>query len=254
MRRHALAAALALALPHGALAGPSAEAARAALEGRAGAFEVAAARLGATAHAAPSDVEARFGEGLLLFARAVERWGQTQYRQGLRPPQGLGLIVPLMRLPVPENPAPEVVTYERQRETLKQFLDDLTAASAALEKVKGEVKITLDLNAVALDLTAAGDPARRSRLGDVIAAMQTMGGPRARAQQGSPPQPREEWIVAFDEADARWLQGYASLLSATLEFALAYDWSESFAVYGAQFYPRATPGPQQRPAREHERW
>lgn len=240
--RHRLAAlAVALSLSTSAFASPSADATRAALEGRAGSFEAAAGALSGA-----SDVEARFGEGMLLFARAVERWGQAQYRQGLRAPSGAGLLVPLMRLPVPENPSPEVVTYESQRAAIRAFLDDLTAARAALAKVTGEVKITLDLNAVAFDL--AGDPARRSRLGEIIAAVQRIGRP---APPGAPPPTSEPWIVAFDEADARWLQGYASLMSATLEFALAYDWSESFAVYGAQFYPRATPPPPQRPAVEN---
>jgi len=44
--------------------------------------------------------------------------------------------------------------------------------------------------------------------------------------------------VAFDRADAIWLRGYCHLLSAGLEFVLAYDWHETFANAGGLFYPR----------------
>ena len=49
--------------------------------------------------------------------------------------------------------------------------------------------------------------------------------------------------VAFDIGDALWLGGYCHLLSAGLEFLLAYDWRATFAHAGGLFYPRiAGPG------------
>jgi hypothetical protein len=232
MRPNLAALAFSLALCAPALAGPSADLATAALEGRGPAFEQAAQAL----RAAPAgDREARFGEGLVLFARAVERYGQAQHRHGLRaPPAGAGFL-PFLRMPVPVNPSPEPLGYEAQRKTLAAFLDDLGKAKAALAKVEGDPKIRFDMNAVALDFT--GDPSRRVRLGDLVAQMQSGG--RAMRPGAPPPAGPQDWRVAFDRGDALWLQGYCNLLSAGLEFALAHDWSESFGILGRQFYPRA---------------
>lgn len=236
MRPSLAALALALALSAPALAGPSADATREALEGRGPAFEQAAHVL----RSAPADdQEARFGEGLLLFARAVERYGQAQYRHGLRAPMAGAGFLPFLRLPVPENPSPEPLSYETQRKTLAAFLDDLAEAKTALAKVAGDPKIRFDMNAVTLDFT--GDSARRTRLGDLVEQMQTGGRPM---RPGAPPPAGpQDWRVAFDLGDALWLQGYCNLLSAGLEFALAYDWSESFAIFGRQFYRRAEAPP-----------
>src|SRR5579863_1154940 len=89
-------------------------------EGQIAAGETAmAARLAAD----PGNNEARFGLGVIRFARAIERFGQSQYRYGLRPPRTMS--VPLLRFPVPVNPAPEEISYDKQRETMRTLLDDL---------------------------------------------------------------------------------------------------------------------------------
>lgn len=215
------------------LASPSGEATRAALEGKSGPLATAAGQLAAAA--AKGEADARFGQGALLFARAVERYGQSQYRHGFRLPSSSRGLLPFLRMPVPDNPSPEPLSYEAQRATLAAFLADLDAAAAALAQVKGETKITIDLNAVRLDLTATGDPAKGMSLGDVLRGMR--GG--ARPQAAGTPQPAAgEWLVGFDTADALWLQGYANLLAAGVEFALAHDWRESFAILAPRFYPR----------------
>src|SRR5262245_41541386 len=75
-----------------------------------------AARLAANA----GDEEARFGLGMVLFARAIETFGQHHYRHGLQP--AAGSIFPFLRMPVPMNPQPERLTYEAQRAALQRFL------------------------------------------------------------------------------------------------------------------------------------
>lgn len=225
MRRFLAALAVSATLAAPALAGPSAEAARAALEG--GGLEAGVTAMAAKAAA---DNEARFGEGLLRFARAVERYGQAQYKYGLKPPRSLAM--PLLRLPVPPNPDPATLDYAAQRATLAAFLADLKAAEAALAKVDGEVKIVVDLNAVTLDFVGAGKPGPDAKLGAIIAALRM-----------APPQTAgaEKFEAAFDRGDALWLQGYCNLLSALLEFGLAHDWSESFSVAAHLFYPKVSP-------------
>ena len=114
LRPIALALAIAWFAPFPAIAGDAAPQTRQALESghlATGDKEVSA-RVGADA----SYNEARFGLGMIRFAEAIENFGQRQYRYGLRMPTIA--TFPVMRLPVPLNPAPEEVTYEKQRETL----------------------------------------------------------------------------------------------------------------------------------------
>ena len=229
MQTRAVAAALAL-LPALALApvhaGESAEATRAALE--TAVFDKAIAALDSKLKATPDDTEARFGEGLLLFAKAIQNYGIAQFTYGLQPPKGAN--IPLLRLPVPVNPLPREITYAAQRATLQSLLDDLAKVDAMLAGMgPGDTKIVLDLNKVAFDFTGGG------KAEQVTSMIEVMTGINPR---GDNPKGGDKFEVAFDRADALWLRGYVHILSATIDFFLAYDWHETFEAAGGLFYPK----------------
>ncbi|QCI65484.1 hypothetical protein [Phreatobacter stygius] len=158
--------------------------------------------------------------GMVKFARAVETLGQGLHRHGLRPPRSGS--IPILRLPVPENANPEPLTYDKLRAIYVRFLADLTAAEAVLARLPdGSVRLPLDLNAIRLDLNGDGQASADEALGRIIARVGMIG--QSRAEPDSPP-----WEVGFDRADMIWLRGYSRLLSAFLEFALAYDWHETY--------------------------
>ena len=183
----------------------------------------------------PSDNEARFGLGMIRFAAAVENFGQRQYRYGLRAPPNMKF--PFFRLPVPLNPSPEEVTYDKQRESLRALLDDLARVEATLAPMMArETKIVIDLSAVQFDFRGDGKADRSETLGAILAAMQSRGVRPAPNEPGS-------FEVKFDNSDALWLRGYCHLLSASLEFVLAYDWRNTFERTAGLFYPRVTPPP-----------
>ena len=183
----------------------------------------------------PSDNEARFGLGMIRFAEAIENFGQRQYRYGLRAPPNT--MFPFFRLPVPLNPAPEELTYEKQRESLQALRDDLTKAEAALAPMTAsETKIVIDLNAVQFDFRGDGKADSSETLGSILAAMRSHGGRPAPNETGP-------FEVKFDNGDAFWLRGYCHLLSASLEFVLAYDWRNTFERTAGLFYPRVAPPP-----------
>jgi hypothetical protein len=232
MRRLVLAVALLCVCPLLAEAGDSALLTRQILEsGPVGPGEKdMAARL----TAAPSDNEARFGLGMIRFAQAIERYGQRQYRFGLRAPHNM--MIPLLRFPIPENPAPEEITYEKQREGLRALLDDLATVEATLAPMTdSEVKIVVDLNNVRFDLRGDGKPDDSETLASIIARLRMA--PHASSDKLAP------FEVAFDNGDAFWLRGYCHLMSASIEFVLAYDWRPTFERTGHLFYPRVAAAP-----------
>src|SRR5688572_17211186 len=65
----------------------------------------------------PRDDQARFGLGVVQFLRAIESLSQDFYRFGMNDSSGRGFNVPFLRLPVPTNPNPDVVSYEKLRKT-----------------------------------------------------------------------------------------------------------------------------------------
>src|SRR5262245_2677392 len=61
----------------------------------------------------PRDDQTRVGLGIVQFFASVERLGQNLYNLGLKDPtQAFGGLIPIVRLPVPQNPEPKPATYE----------------------------------------------------------------------------------------------------------------------------------------------
>ena len=102
-----------------------------------------------------------------------------------------------------------------------------------------DATIRVDLEKVPLDFRSKPDTAPRLR-GEGASNAHECRPPAwnsdcpGRAPAGGCSWPFE---VAFDRADALWLQGYCHLLSAGLEFVLAYDWRETFDRTAGLFYP-----------------
>jgi hypothetical protein len=183
--------------------------------------------------AAASDDEARFGLGMVRFIAAVEAFGQHHYRFGLRTPAGA--MVPFLRMPVPLNPNPELLTYDLQRSALRAFLEALAGVDATLADIKDkDLKIVIDLEETRLDFRGSGRADPSATLMSVVRSVAPMSAPRGASQS---------FEVAFDLGDAIWLRGYCHLLSAALEFLLAYDWHETFTLAGGLFYPRIDGAP-----------
>jgi hypothetical protein len=195
-----------------------------------------------------ADHEARFGLGLVRFGRALERFGQHHHRYGLEP-AGERLF-PFLRMPVPPNPNAETLTYEAQRAALQTFIDDLASVESTLDAIgEGDARVVLDMEKIRLDLTGSGGA---TPLLTLLRSVSFMPLPEAGAEgpAGDPATPdaaqpapaAAPFEVAFDRADMLWLRGYCRLLSAGLEFTLAYDWRDTFARAGGLFYPKLRQG------------
>src|SRR3546814_10016789 len=77
------------------------------------------------------DPEAEFALGLVSFVTSIEGLAQDLYKYGLGPTDA-GPLVPELGVPVPFNPAPEPLTYDKFRTTLVDLVDNLDAARALL--------------------------------------------------------------------------------------------------------------------------
>lgn len=188
----------------------------------------------------PASAEARMALGFAQFAAAVERLGQSLHRYGLM--SASAPYLPVLRMPVPENPKPERLDYQKMRAVYVQLLADLAAVDQTLARMPaGEPKLVIDLFAIRLDLNGDGRISDDERLGNIVIALGM--GPRGamvpRPGGSAPPAEAAEWVVAFDRADALWLRGYSRLLSAFVEFVLAHDWHETYDATAHLFFAGA---------------
>ena len=173
--------------------------------------------------------EARYGLGMVQFIQAIEHLSQGLYRYGLQPPRSF--LMPIVRLPVPENANPEPIDYGKFRALLLGFVADLTAAEKTLGGMgSSDVKIPVDLVSIRYDANGDGS----------VAPDETMAAVLARILEIEPAELADgPMFVAFDRADAFWLRGYCHVLMGLGEFLLAYDWHESFDASFHVFFPKA---------------
>ncbi len=181
--------------------------------------------------ASSGDPLADYAAGSIRFFVALEKLAGGFYRHGFESPQSF--MLPLMRLPVPDNYAPEPLTYEKFRAILTDFRDELEASSATLAKVPAgaEIALVVDLATVGIDVNGDGRIGIEESAAGIIAAL----GGGGDASPGDTP----SLAFRFDRADGYWLQGYAHFLMAQTDFWLAHDFRNAFDGSFHMLFPRA---------------
>jgi hypothetical protein len=152
--------------------------------------------------------------GGVRFLRGVERALQLRWRVGMAGgvPETLGL--PLLRLPVPENPAPEPFAPAMIEDLLLGVEADMAGAIEALAEVgEADAALLLPLGEVWLDIDGNGARGEGEGLLEVAGW----------AVSGGFGEELPDVTVRFDTADAAWLSAYAHLLSGLAETGLALD-------------------------------
>jgi hypothetical protein len=149
----------------------------------------------------------------LRFLGGVEAALQLRWQTGVRADWS---ELPILRLPIPENPAARPFVPADFTALLTGLDTDMDAARAALSQL-GDKPFALDIRLSDLwfDINMSGT---RDEGEDVAAvAGLTLGGARMIAV------PVPDPVIRFDTADAAWLTAYTHFLSGFASTALAYD-------------------------------
>ncbi|MEZ5797928.1 MAG: hypothetical protein R3D63_10885 [Paracoccaceae bacterium] len=189
-----------------ALAEPSA------LSGEIAASGLAAteARLAALPDPAPEDLFALAG---LRFLSGVEQALQLRWQTGV---QADWSELPILRLPIPENPQARAFSGADLQAMLTGLDQDMEAARTALSAL-GERDFALEISLGDLWFDINMNATRDE--GEDLAAVAglALGGRRDVMAGANAPS------IRFDTADAAWLAAYTHLLSGFAQVALAYD-------------------------------
>lgn len=183
-----------------------------------GARGLEAVRSRLAAASAPTDAE-RFALGGVTFLRAIEVTLQERWRVGLNMRY---TEIPVLRLPVPKNPAPEPFEPPFVRNLFGGVADDMEAARAALAGVPegSQFGLEIALSDLWFDIDMDGARGQGEALMEVagLALLGARGLARADLQ---------DVVIRFDAADVAWLMAYTHFVAGVSEVVLAYDPTEA---------------------------
>lgn len=191
----------------------------------AGKWAEAEKQLAGVVAADPKGDNARFALGTVQALRAFEGLVQGFYRYGLDPEWRTSL--PMLRLPIPENPKPTPLTNADFRKLVSDFAAKLDEAEKTLAPIKSpEVKLPLAIGTYRIDIDGDGTAGESESFWGIFGM--TVGAPVGEEDV-------KEFVIAFDAGDVNWLRGYCHLLQAFCDFFLAHD-SQKLHDHAAQFF------------------
>lgn len=195
---------------------------------------------------APQDDQLRFSLAVVQLFRGVERLGQSLYEYGCLPENN---HLPFLRVPVPQNPDPSMITYPALRRILAGFHSDLSTVETTLAGIgEGPVKLPLRLAEVRLDLTGSGESKEK-----MIDILRKLMGRDFRGDKVNP-----EFLICLDRGDVAWLRAYCHLLMGIIDMQLSIDGEASFDLTADQLFAkpkrRFDGSQQERWTRQAEAW
>ena len=164
---------------------------------------------------APSDAD-RFALGGVRFLRSVEQALQLRWQTGLSDQL---TMLPFLRLPIPENPAPTAFDPAAIATLFKNVSTGMDAAREALSEIAptAECGVEIAFKDIWFDINSNTTRDTGEDLLNVMGPM--IMGFQWDARDPATPAP----VIRFDVADAAWLSAYTHLLGGLSDMILAYD-------------------------------
>jgi hypothetical protein len=171
------------------------------------------ATIDALADIADPTASDRFALGGTRFLRSIERALQTRYRFGVSSALTEMADIPVLRLPIAENPNPQPFDPEVIEQMFADIAYDMDIALTELEAIgdADQVAVTIDTADLWFDINMNDTRDAGEGVLDVT------GMSLNRSLNGVAPP-----VIRFDTADAAWLAAYAHLLSGISDVVLAF--------------------------------
>ncbi len=172
----------------------------------------------------PHNDNVRFQLALTEFFSSIDRLGQSLYRYGVK--QSID-DVPFVRLPVPASPNPVPISYAKFRQMLDNLIRDLDGVDSTLAHIESnDVAVSLRLGLIRFDMDDDGNADQ-----EMTAILERLHHQEFAFLRGNKTLP-----VDFDRGDVTWLRIYCQLMSAVLDFAMAFDFEAGFDTFSEQLF------------------
>lgn len=160
----------------------------------------------------------QFALGGVRFLAAIETALQTRYRTGLSTDLTALIDIPVLRLPIPENPAPENFDGAIIEKMFTQIATDMDGAVSVLANITddSDVGVTINTADIWFDINMSGSREAGEGLIEVTGLALNGGF-----------EPEVKPVIRFDTADAAWLSAYAHLLAGISNTLLAFGPAET---------------------------
>ena len=194
------------------------------------------------------DHSARLALGVTVFLGGIEEFAQTTYSYGVRNfGQDFGMMMPLLAVPVRQNPDPQPVSAEDVVSMLERFEEALAEVDGILKPIgDAEAGMPLRIGTVHMDLNGDGELTEDEglwRFYEALTSRQRRFQPQDDDAPGVQDQAKQ-FVLGLDTADAYWLRGYCQLMSGVVDVVLAYDGTELFNRTAHLFFEKpVTPYP-----------
>lgn len=165
----------------------------------------------------------QFALGALHFLHGIEKTLQVRWEYNAALDD---LDIPVMRLPVPPNPAAKPFKPDLITGLFTELLTDMDASRAALDQIPDGADVALNVNIADLWFDINMNNTRDLGEGIVeVGAVTLMGNPDLGDAEGLPPMG-----IRFDTADVAWLTAYTHMVSAAGELVVAFDPTEAITA------------------------
>lgn len=172
--------------------------------------------------AAQSDKTAsdNFALGAIHFLHGIEKTLQLRWQHNAVLED---LDLPVLRLPVPQNPNAKPFKASLITDLFTEVLTDMDSSRAALAAIPNGADVALDLNLADLWFDINMNATRDMGEGILeVGAFTLSGSPDLGDAEGLPPMD-----IRFDTADVAWLTAYTHVVSAAGEMVVAFDPTEA---------------------------
>lgn len=169
----------------------------------------------------PNNDKLRFQLGMLQFFQAVENLEQAWYNYGLSSDLKNNFFpIPFLRLPVPNNPNPQKISYQEFIIIFENIYKDLMLAEQTLAAIKdNNVSLAIYFGKVYFDIDQDNTRSNQESLSYIYQDIT-----RANFTQ----EQAKSFQIHLDIGDIYWLRAYMHLLSGLVEFFLIYDHEKLF--------------------------
>ena len=183
-------------------------------------------------HAETPSNQSTFTKALSQLSTSVEALQQGFYKYGFELNSSTAGIQSVA--PIPHNPNPEIVDYQKIRQLIETFHQDLHAIEKTVTTIgEDEFHLPLDLTKVRFDIDNNGE---RTEMESSIALFLSIESNGRMTQRQVDEMKKFDGTIGFDKSDLIWLKGYIQVTLGATDLLLAHDFEQPFnAISGNLF-------------------